>query len=380
MIIIKWVGRLITQVLITAQNGENMIFDRLFAFFIAYSEKISSLVVYLPFVWALLFTKDWFSVVSYYRFYGINRLYKVELKQLLNLRYVVTLFISTICFLFFVLILFDMESLVLMILYMIPIGALFFWLRAIYLSRYYESNNSDHTVEQYRLVIDNKISMLDCFLYTAIPLTIAIFGSQATHGYISWTNSSDINYSIYFSLLFCALCLFVDYVLKKLVFTKSRPPYLGYLLRSNRNIVKDLRSNFFDLHGDFNIIEFNNTTYLMIYPFENENRSGSVAVRVILCQRQSSIIYAYLLPNDILYDVNINGLDQHPFYIDKVSRMGLDGIARSRDASMNDMGEIELLKPIFYADQMENYWANGKWDKLEYSDIPCSIKDEYKHN
>ena len=82
------------------------------------------------------------------------------------------------------------------------------------------------------------------------------------------------------------------------------------------------------------------------------------------------MIYAYLIPNDILYSEDLTNLNPAPFFVDKITRLGLDIVDKNQDSNMRNYSKIFPLLRFFKNDGMSEYWDKDYWHSFDYTKIP----------
>ncbi len=164
------------------------------------AENIKNLAIFLPVIWGILFTKDWLSITSFYNFYRINRLCKMELKQLLNLRYIATLIISIVFFFLFNFILMNNKSPIDFI--YVGILNVFGFLAEAILHKITEKDletiQTPYVVENYRKTRISYTFAFRMLVGTFIVFSLLFIYAFIKYGQFDWPYSSNLVYTLYF--------------------------------------------------------------------------------------------------------------------------------------------------------------------------------------
>lgn len=339
------------------------------------AENIKNLAIYLPILWGVLFTKDWLSITSFYSFYGINRLCKLELKQLLNLRYVASLFISVFLFVGFNLMI-AVEPFILGIALLIVLFVFGVVLKsAVNYEKEYDASKELAAADCYRIVRENLVFISRWTIYTSILSILLLLYSFAVYGFFDWQYTSELIYTLFYFCPLVIICFITDIELKRMATSSSQTNYLIYSIISFFQRNKFPQSYFYKLNKFVNIVNINDSTYVVVFPLDNEEREGVIAIKTVLCRKDNKMIYAYISPSEIVYDLDLSDLKQEYFFVDRITRLTIDTYAIVHDSSLSDLCNANSLNNVFIADKIVEFWNGKSWESIDSS---TSIKKTKK--
>ncbi len=158
----------------------------------------------------------------------------------------------------------------------------------------------------------------------------------------------------------------------------NQPNYLFYCIASHFIFHKDSKSYFFRINKVVTVINDNGSTYVLVFPLDNETREKVIAIRADICRKKNCITYAYVYTDDIIYNLDLSKYKQSSFWVDKVSRIHIDSYGYEYGLISNNLKSSSAVKTQLYYDDMKEIWNGKTWAMIDYSAIVPIIKLDKK--